>query len=178
VRPLLCSPEVCSRRDNQPWFLCGSEMFSYIAECLNPKTQRDSCSVRSDINLWGSSLAPLVRYFKKLQPGDHGGIVDLYEFLSEQAQTDACKKTNSPYTAISAVLYVPTPCVLIEGFRSANEPERRRPANVGEPGPANEVDRPTANVGGRSPRNEARGTRPGISQPKPHSQYPDRLLRP
>jgi hypothetical protein len=94
VRPLLCSPEVCSRRDNQPWFLCGSEMFSYIAECLNPKTQRDSCSVRYDINLWGSSLAPLVRYFKKLQPGDHGGIVDLYEFLSEQAQTDACKKTN------------------------------------------------------------------------------------
>ena len=94
VRPLLCSPEVCSRRDNQRWFLCGSEMFSYIAECLNPKTQRDSCSVRYDINLWGSSLAPLVRYFKKLQPGDHGGIVDLYEFLSEQAQTDACKKTN------------------------------------------------------------------------------------
>jgi len=94
VRPLLCSPEICSRRDNQPWFLCGSEMFSYIAECLNPKTPRDSCSIRYDINLWGSSLAPLVRYFKKLQPGDHGGIVDLYKSLNERVQTDTFKKTN------------------------------------------------------------------------------------
>jgi hypothetical protein len=92
VRPLLCSPEKRSRRENQPWSLCGSEMFSYIAECLNPKAPRDACSIRYDINLWGSSLAPLVRYFKELlPPGDHGEIKYLYKSLSEQAQTDARK---------------------------------------------------------------------------------------
>lgn len=94
VRPLLCSPEKRSRRDNQPWFLCGSEMFSHIAECLNPKTPREACSGQYDFNLWGLSLAPLVLYFKKLHPGDHGGIEDLYESLNKKAQPDACEKTS------------------------------------------------------------------------------------
>ncbi len=83
VRPLLCSPERRSRRDNQPWFLCEREMFSYIAGCLNPEVARATCSTRYDINLWGLSLAPLVRYFKVLPGGDEGSIQGLYKSLSE-----------------------------------------------------------------------------------------------
>jgi len=83
VRPLLCSPERRSRRDNQPWFLCEQEMFSYIARCLNPEALRESCSTRYDINLWGPSLAPLVRYFKALHRGEQGSIRGLYEYLRE-----------------------------------------------------------------------------------------------
>jgi hypothetical protein len=83
VRALLCSPERRSRRENQPWFLCEQEMFSYIAGCLNPKAERETCSTRYDINLWGSSLAPLVRYFKGLPGGDQGSIQGLYKSLSE-----------------------------------------------------------------------------------------------
>jgi hypothetical protein len=83
VRALLCSPERRWCRDNQPWFLCESEMFSYIAECLNPELTRESCSTRYDVNLWGSSLAPLVRYFKGLPRGDQGSMQGLYKSLSE-----------------------------------------------------------------------------------------------
>jgi len=81
VRPLLCSPERRSCRETQPWFLCEREMFSYIAECLNPEAKRATCSTRYDINLWGSSLAPLVRHFKGLPPGDQGSLQGLYSYL-------------------------------------------------------------------------------------------------
>ena len=83
VRPLLCSPERQSCRSNQPWFLCEQEMFSYIAKCLNPAATRETCSTRYDLNLWGPSLSPIVRYFKGLPPGDQGSLQGLYISLGE-----------------------------------------------------------------------------------------------
>src|ERR1700674_4444999 len=55
-----------------------------------------------------------------------------------------------------AVLYVPTPCVLIEEFESANG-ERRRTAKVGQ--------RRRTKPGERSRRNEARRTKPRERSP-------------
>jgi hypothetical protein len=84
VRPLLCSPETRARRDNQPWFLCGGEMFAHIAKCLNPETERSACSTRYDFNAWGSWLSPLVCYFKQRPVGNPGEIRDLYAFLKSK----------------------------------------------------------------------------------------------
>jgi len=53
VRPLLCSPERRACRDNQPWLLCGGEMFAHIAKCLNPEAESSACSTRYDFNSWG-----------------------------------------------------------------------------------------------------------------------------
>ncbi len=81
LRPLLCSPERWTRRGNQPWFISGSEIFSYVDQCLNPPAPRVSCSTRYDFNLWGSALGPLVRYFKQRPAGNPGKLQDLYRFL-------------------------------------------------------------------------------------------------
>lgn len=81
VRPLLCSPEQRHSRPNQPWFACGEEIFSYIAKCVNPATQRKDCSTRYDITAWGLSLTPTIKYFKQRPAGDAGEMKDLYEFL-------------------------------------------------------------------------------------------------
>jgi hypothetical protein len=80
VRPLLCSPERRGCRPNQPWFLCGGEIFSFIAKCLNPEIARESCSARYDTKLWGW-LSPLVDYFKQRAVG--GEMPDLYRFLQD-----------------------------------------------------------------------------------------------
>jgi len=82
IRPLLCSPERRHRRTNQPWFVCGEEMFSYIAGCVNPEKRRDTCSTRYDNNVWGAQLTPLVHYFKQRPVGNPGEMPDLYEFLA------------------------------------------------------------------------------------------------
>ncbi len=84
LRPLLCSPERSNSRSNQPWFIPGSEIFLYLGECLNPAEQRPSCSTRYDFNLWGTALAPLVRYFKQQPPGNPGILQGLYQFLAQE----------------------------------------------------------------------------------------------
>jgi hypothetical protein len=84
VRPLFASPERHRSHDNQPWFLPGSEIFCYVGECLNPVVGRPTCSTRYDLNLWGTWLAPCVRYFKEArQPGEPGRMNDLYNYLRE-----------------------------------------------------------------------------------------------
>jgi hypothetical protein len=83
VRPLLCSPETNSCAEEEPWFLCGGEIFSYIAKCLRPESLRDNCSTQYDYDLWGTKLAPLVRYFKRLPHGEQGETRGLYESLNE-----------------------------------------------------------------------------------------------
>jgi hypothetical protein len=82
VRPLLCSPERRYFRTNQPWFVCGDELFSYIAKCVNPEKLRDTCSTRYDTTAWGSRFTPIVGYLKQRAPEDGGEISDLYKFLA------------------------------------------------------------------------------------------------
>jgi hypothetical protein len=86
VRPLLCSPERRQCHTNQPWFVCGDEIFSYIAKCVNPQTLRDACSTRYDITAWGSRLTPIVSYFKQRAPGNAGEMSDLYKFLAQRSR--------------------------------------------------------------------------------------------
>lgn len=96
VRPLFASPERYRAYDNQPWFLPGSEIFSYIGECLSPGVTRPSCSTRYDLNLWGAWLAPFVRYFKEeRRPGDPGQVNDLYDYL-RRSRADNGTAKHSP----------------------------------------------------------------------------------
>jgi hypothetical protein len=79
IRPLLCAPERATARSNQPWFLPGSVVFSWITTCFNPPNPRESCATQYDFSSWGPWLEPVVRYFKHLPPGNPGTIADLYK---------------------------------------------------------------------------------------------------
>jgi hypothetical protein len=82
TRPLLCSPERTKAHVNQPWFLNGSEIFTYITNCFNPLDRRPNCATRYDFSGWGAWLEPVVRYFKDLPPGTMGTVAELYADLS------------------------------------------------------------------------------------------------
>lgn len=79
IRPVLCSPERWEKRNNQPWFIPGSEIFNFVYDCFCPEIPRSSCSTRYDFGVWGEVYEPIVRFFK--DSGRHSGIEDLYEHL-------------------------------------------------------------------------------------------------
>ena len=82
IRVMLCSPERWTKRNNQTWFIPGSEIFSYLYACFCPDTRRSSCSTQYDFSLWGEIYEPIVRFFKehydKQKPGK---MKELYAYL-------------------------------------------------------------------------------------------------
>lgn len=79
IRPILCSPERWEKRDNQAWFISGSEIFNFLSACLSPKTRRQSCSTRYDFKTWGEVYEPIVKYFKDKK--ENGTMQELYQYL-------------------------------------------------------------------------------------------------
>ncbi|MHB8697736.1 MAG: hypothetical protein ACYC9J_06820 [Sulfuricaulis sp.] len=82
VRGLLCSPERDTRRDNQPWFLPGSTLLSYISRCLCPPIPRSTCATTYDFGLWGQ-FEDIVRCIKDRGPNNHGTMRELYACLQK-----------------------------------------------------------------------------------------------
>jgi len=64
IRPILCSPDRWVKRNNQPWFISGSEIFNFLYDCFCPKTHRSLCSTRYDFEAWGEVYEPIVKFFK------------------------------------------------------------------------------------------------------------------
>ncbi len=81
ARGLLCCPPATEAELPRGWCLRGSEILRYASECFNPPERRDTCSTRYNFHLWGSWLAPLVEYFKGLQPGAKPSLDKLYDYL-------------------------------------------------------------------------------------------------
>lgn len=80
VRAIMCSPEQRTRRNNQPWFLHGTEIFTYIWQCLRPEAPRDECAIEYDYTAWGH-YEEYVRYFKERAEQGPGTMDDLYTYL-------------------------------------------------------------------------------------------------
>lgn len=81
VRAALCSPERVSRRNNQPWFIHGDEIFSFIWQCFRPDTPRDACATQYDFTAWGKQYSPLVQYFKDENRNNPGNTRELYAYF-------------------------------------------------------------------------------------------------
>lgn len=81
VRGLLCCPPATETELPRGWCLLGPEILRYANECFNPAVPRDACSTRYNFNLWGRWLAPLVEYFKSVQPGATPSLEALYRYL-------------------------------------------------------------------------------------------------
>jgi len=64
VRAVLCSPERWHKRNNQPWFISGSEIFNFAYLCFSPEEARNSCSTQYDFESWGEVYEPIVKYIK------------------------------------------------------------------------------------------------------------------
>lgn len=80
IRLLLASPERWTRRSNQPYFLCGEEVFGFVRKCLRPDQPRDPCSTAYDLTLWGETLSPIVAFFKKSSTGSVADVKGLYDY--------------------------------------------------------------------------------------------------
>lgn len=82
VIPLLFSPERINKRNNQPFFLHGKEIFTYIWTCLCPAEARECCATHYDFTAWGREFFPIVNYFKSRSSGDGPGTMkELYKHL-------------------------------------------------------------------------------------------------
>lgn len=82
IRGLLFSPERHSRRENQPWFVTGPQIFSYVSQCLSPATLRSTCATTYDFQLWGDH-EPIVRYFKSRSAGSPGDFDALFSYVEK-----------------------------------------------------------------------------------------------
>jgi hypothetical protein len=79
IRAILCSPERWLKRNNQSWFIPGSEIFNYAHTCFCPEKPRDPCSTRYDFKAWGEVYGPIVNFFKS--NSEIKSIKELYEHL-------------------------------------------------------------------------------------------------
>jgi hypothetical protein len=68
IRGLLSCPPCTAEQLAGRWALSGSEIMRFADECFNPPEPRPECSTRYSLNMWGSSLAPIVEYIKKGNP--------------------------------------------------------------------------------------------------------------
>jgi hypothetical protein len=64
IRAIICSPERWQKRNNQPWFIHGSEIFNFLHNCFCPEEPRNSCSTQYDFESWGEVYEPIVKYIK------------------------------------------------------------------------------------------------------------------
>jgi hypothetical protein len=82
VIPLLSSPERITKRNNQPFFLHGNEIFTYIWRCLCPAEARERCATHYDLTAWGREFYPIVNYFKSRPiAAGPGTMNELYKHL-------------------------------------------------------------------------------------------------
>ena len=58
IIPLLSSPERIHKKDNQPFFLHGNEIFSYIWNCMCSVKARECCATHYDFTAWGERVFP------------------------------------------------------------------------------------------------------------------------
>jgi len=88
VRGIIFSPERTNRRNNQPWFITGPQIFQYIKKCLAPPVPRNTCATTYDFQTWGR-FEQIIRYFKGLETEEAGCIKDLYErVLHDSRETE------------------------------------------------------------------------------------------
>lgn len=82
ICPLLSSPEIINKRDNQPFNLYGKEIFQYIWKCLCPHAHRECCATKYDFTAWGREFFPIVNFFKNRSADDGPGTMkELYKHL-------------------------------------------------------------------------------------------------
>jgi hypothetical protein len=81
VRGLLCCPPVATADVPDRWCLVGAEILDFASRCFNPPEPRCTCSTRYNFLNWGRELAPLVQYFKGLEPGERPSLERLYRYL-------------------------------------------------------------------------------------------------
>lgn len=96
IRGLSFSPERNeSRRENQPWFVSGPDVFQYIRSCLCPPVPRPSCATRYDVHAWGEH-EQVVRYFKSRQADEPLSMQSLYAYMhsSDRNPTGASPQTT------------------------------------------------------------------------------------
>lgn len=80
IIPLLSSPERLNKRNNQPFFLHGDEVFTYIWRCMCPEEPRECCATHYDFTAWGREFFPIVNYFKsRPAPDGPGTMKELYK---------------------------------------------------------------------------------------------------
>jgi hypothetical protein len=83
IIPLISSPERKYKRDNQPFFLYGDEIFNYVWQCMCPAEPRECCATHYDFTGWGREFYPIVNYFKSRAADDGpGSMKDLYKYLN------------------------------------------------------------------------------------------------
>ncbi|WP_289020364.1 hypothetical protein [Desulfobacter postgatei] len=83
IYPLLSCPEKLNKRDNQPFYLHGKEIFQYIYDCFCPRSNRECCATKYDFTAWGKEFFPIVDYFKKRSLNDGPGTMKkLYNHLN------------------------------------------------------------------------------------------------
>lgn len=80
IRPILCSPERWERRNNQPWFIPGKEIFNFLYGCFCPQNPRPLCSTRYDFEAWGEVYEPIVKFFKN--SNGKSTIRELYQYFN------------------------------------------------------------------------------------------------
>ncbi len=79
IRAILCSPERWLKRNNQPWFIHGSEIFDFAHSCFCPEKPRNSCSTQYDFEAWGEVYEPIVKFIK--EKGRQNMMKELYQYL-------------------------------------------------------------------------------------------------
>ena len=79
VRGIIFSPERTDRRANQPWFIAGPEILSFVSQCLCPPVPRSTCATTYDFGLWGE-YEPIIRYIKR--QGEGATIEGLYSDMA------------------------------------------------------------------------------------------------
>ncbi len=84
VRALLCAPPL-AESDVASWCLTGTELFRYLHLCLDPSQAPPSCSRRYAYDLWGTSYAPIVEWFKRKRREEPITLQALYDYLNPKS---------------------------------------------------------------------------------------------
>lgn len=79
IRPIVFSMDRLKPKPNQSRYVYGQLMLDYIWLCLRPEEIRDTCSTIYNLNMWGHSLLPLIKYFKDENKKEVGNMNDLYK---------------------------------------------------------------------------------------------------
>jgi hypothetical protein len=79
IRPIIFSLNKPQPQNNEERFINGQLILDFIWECFRPDAHRESCSVKYDLNNWGHSLLPIIKYFKDKKKHSVGDINDFYK---------------------------------------------------------------------------------------------------
>lgn len=81
LRPIVFAPDAGVPKRNQTRFVYGQLIVDYIWECFRPERMRDECSTVYNYEMWGSSIYPIVEYFKDRSRTSRGTVSELYAHL-------------------------------------------------------------------------------------------------